>query len=69
MLKDRGQTLRFYRPNQIRMRADNLRDFLKTERWQHNPPWTSAFAPGGKRYVLTPLIICSMFLMTCSASS
>ncbi|VDB97161.1 unnamed protein product [Peniophora sp. CBMAI 1063] len=49
VLKDRGQTLRFYRPNQIRLRAEALREFLKNELWQHTPPWNSAFAPGGKR--------------------
>lgn len=49
LIKDRGQTIRFYRPNQIRLRAEALREFLKSEYWQHTPPWNTAFAPGGKR--------------------
>ncbi|KAI0032924.1 hypothetical protein K488DRAFT_70243 [Vararia minispora EC-137] len=49
VLKDRGQTLRFYRATQIRLRPDALREFLRTELWQRTKPWSSAFAPGGKR--------------------
>ncbi|KAH9482329.1 hypothetical protein JR316_0004427 [Psilocybe cubensis] len=48
ILKDRGQSLRFYRPYQIRLRADALREFLKVEGWQYTKPWSSSFSPGGK---------------------
>ncbi|KDR84092.1 hypothetical protein GALMADRAFT_55661 [Galerina marginata CBS 339.88] len=46
---DRGQTLRFYRPHQIRLRDDALREFLKVEGWRVTKPWSSAYAPGGDR--------------------
>lgn len=49
ILKDRGQTLRFYRPNQLRMSNGALREFIKREGWVVTPPWTGAFAPGGSR--------------------
>ncbi|KAG6850191.1 hypothetical protein H0H93_016619 [Arthromyces matolae] len=49
VLKDRGRTLRFYRPGQLRLRADALRNFLKNEEWMHTPPWSSVWAPGGER--------------------
>ncbi|KAJ7167746.1 hypothetical protein C8R46DRAFT_1350699 [Mycena filopes] len=49
ILKDRGQTLRFYRPNQLRMGGGAFREFLVRDGWTVTPPWTSAFAPGGSR--------------------
>ncbi|KAJ6536732.1 hypothetical protein DFH09DRAFT_1178621 [Mycena vulgaris] len=49
ILKDRGQTLRFYRPNQLRIANGALREFIKREGWVVTPPWTGAFAPGGSR--------------------
>jgi hypothetical protein len=52
VLKDRGQTLRFYRPYQIRLRDDALREFLKVDGWKVSNPWSTAYAPGGDRYVL-----------------
>ncbi|PPQ79473.1 hypothetical protein CVT25_002609 [Psilocybe cyanescens] len=48
VLKDRGQSLRFYRPYQIRLRADALREFLQVDGWKYSQPWSSSFAPGGK---------------------
>lgn len=47
--KDRGQTLRFYRPTQIRVRDEALREFLKTEGYNATPPWSGLWAPGGER--------------------
>ncbi|KAJ3516144.1 hypothetical protein NLJ89_g1300 [Agrocybe chaxingu] len=47
VLRERGQSLRFYRPYQIRLREDALREFLKNEGWKVSPPWSSSFAPGG----------------------
>ncbi|KAJ7696098.1 hypothetical protein B0H17DRAFT_1329430 [Mycena rosella] len=52
ILKDRGQTLRFYRPNQLRIANGALREFLKHDGWAVTPPWTGAFAPGGSREFL-----------------
>ncbi|KAF5333389.1 hypothetical protein D9611_002654 [Ephemerocybe angulata] len=49
ILTDRGQTLRFYRPTQIRVRDDLLLDYLRTEGFKSTPPWTGLWAPGGER--------------------
>ncbi|KAF9462069.1 hypothetical protein BDZ94DRAFT_1290529 [Collybia nuda] len=49
ILKDRGQTLRFYRPHQLRLREGVMRDFLATEGWETTSPWKTAYAPGGDR--------------------
>ncbi|KAK7062246.1 hypothetical protein R3P38DRAFT_2834257 [Favolaschia claudopus] len=47
--KDRGQTLRFYRPSQLRVGNGALREFVKREAYLVTPPWSGAFAPGGSR--------------------
>jgi len=53
ILKDRGKTLRFYRPRNLRLQEDAFREFLKTDGWQVTPPWSSAYAPGGpNEYIL-----------------
>ncbi|KAL4076369.1 hypothetical protein V8B97DRAFT_15512 [Scleroderma yunnanense] len=51
VLKDRGQTLRFYnvKSGQIRLSAEILYEFLKEERWQNKEPWNTAYSPGGER--------------------
>ncbi|KAJ7205305.1 hypothetical protein GGX14DRAFT_645322 [Mycena pura] len=49
ILQDRGQTLRFYRPNQLRIVDGALREFLKQQAYLATPPWSGAFAPGGSR--------------------
>ena len=51
MLKDRGQTLRFYnvKSTQMQLNAEILYEFLKEERWQTKEPWKSAYSPGGER--------------------
>ncbi|KAJ6560308.1 hypothetical protein B0H19DRAFT_945759 [Mycena capillaripes] len=49
ILKDRGQTLRFYRAGQLRVAHGALREFLMREGWVATPPWSGAFAPGGSR--------------------
>ena len=49
VLKDRGKTLRFYRPRNLRLQEDALRDFLKTDGWKVTPPWSSSYAPGGSK--------------------
>ncbi|KAF9481872.1 hypothetical protein BDN70DRAFT_830346 [Pholiota conissans] len=46
---DRGQNLRFYRPHNIRVNADAIREFLKVEGWKATPAWSSPYSPGGSR--------------------
>lgn len=48
-VSDRGQTLRFWRATQIRLKSELLREFFKSGMWEHTPPWQSSFAPGGSR--------------------
>ncbi|EKM60062.1 uncharacterized protein PHACADRAFT_250926 [Phanerochaete carnosa HHB-10118-sp] len=50
--RDRGQTLRFYKGNSVRLNSTIIRNFLKEELWQHQEPWNSAFAPGGSREIV-----------------
>ncbi|KIK04746.1 hypothetical protein K443DRAFT_92621 [Laccaria amethystina LaAM-08-1] len=49
ILKDRGQSLRFYRPQHLRLRPDSLREFLAQEGWTATAPWKSIWGPGGER--------------------
>ncbi|KAK0499569.1 hypothetical protein EDD18DRAFT_1308009 [Armillaria luteobubalina] len=49
VLTDRGQSLRFYRAQNIRLRDGAFRDFLKAEAWKNTPTWKTAYAPGGER--------------------
>ncbi|PBK93860.1 hypothetical protein ARMGADRAFT_1079355 [Armillaria gallica] len=49
ILTDRGQNLRFYRAQNIRLRDGAFCDFLKAEAWKNTPPWKTAYAPGGER--------------------
>lgn len=53
VLKDRGQTLRFYKAGQIRLTDEILHQFLKEEGWSMKEPWESVYGPGGEReYIL-----------------
>lgn len=53
VLKDRGQTLRFYKAGQIRLTDEILHQFLKEEGWSIKEPWKSIYGPGGEReYIL-----------------
>ncbi|GJE87291.1 hypothetical protein PsYK624_033740 [Phanerochaete sordida] len=47
--RERGQSLRFYKGNSVRLNATIIRTFLKDELWAHQEPWASSFAPGGSR--------------------
>src|ERR1700731_1459010 len=51
VVKDRGQTLRFYKASHLRIKADLIRQFLKEEGWKDTPPWSTMYSPGGSRYV------------------
>lgn len=54
VLRDRGQTLRFYRPQHLRLSGGAMRSFLEQEGWKDTPPWTSPYAPGGSReFIMT----------------
>jgi hypothetical protein len=44
---NRGRTLRFYQPGQIRASPEILHRFLKEEGWKETEPWSGPFAPGG----------------------
>ncbi|EEB95873.1 hypothetical protein MPER_05092, partial [Moniliophthora perniciosa FA553] len=51
-LNDRGQSLRFFRPQYLRIRDGGLREFLKQELYLHALPWDTAYSPGGSREYL-----------------
>ncbi|TFK43896.1 hypothetical protein BDQ12DRAFT_623119 [Crucibulum laeve] len=57
ILRDRGQSLRFYKPQQLRLREEALREFLKTDGWSITDPWSGLYAPGGdsREYLLEHL--------------
>jgi len=48
VVTDRGQSLRFYKANSVRLDPDLIRTFLADEAWREGEPWSSPFAPGGK---------------------
>ncbi|KAK0461642.1 uncharacterized protein EV420DRAFT_1526403 [Desarmillaria tabescens] len=56
ILTDRGQTLRFYRAQNLRLRDGALHDFLKAEAWKVTPPWKTAYAPGGEREYIVDFV-------------
>ncbi|KAL1942702.1 hypothetical protein VTO73DRAFT_4942 [Trametes versicolor] len=49
VITDRGQTLRFYKGDRVRVTAELLRGLLIDEHWRNTPPWKNDFAPGGDR--------------------
>ncbi|KAI0677258.1 hypothetical protein C8Q78DRAFT_960338 [Trametes maxima] len=49
VLTDRGQTLRFYKADRVRITAELIRELLVEELWRNSAPWKTNFAPGGKR--------------------
>ncbi|KAI0660703.1 hypothetical protein C8Q70DRAFT_912511 [Cubamyces menziesii] len=49
VLTDRGQTLRFYKADRVRVTPELLRELLTEELWRNTAPWKTNFAPGGKR--------------------
>ncbi|KAJ7771008.1 hypothetical protein DFH07DRAFT_879541 [Mycena maculata] len=67
ILKDRGRTLRFYRPNQLRIANGAFREFILREGWTVTPPWSSAFAPGGSREFILEFVaiwMTKLYLLT-----
>ncbi|KZS97809.1 hypothetical protein SISNIDRAFT_546856 [Sistotremastrum niveocremeum HHB9708] len=49
---NRGQTLRFYSAQALRPNPELMRNWLLEKRYLDTPPWSSIFAPGGKREFL-----------------
>ncbi|KAG9086034.1 hypothetical protein FRC06_003308 [Ceratobasidium sp. 370] len=49
VIRDNGRSLRFYQPNQIRLRPELLHQFVATEGWRETEPWSGPWAPGGSR--------------------
>jgi len=49
VVADRGRTLWFLNPNEVRLDIDAMRDWLKDKAYTHNQPWNSSFAPGGSK--------------------
>ncbi|KAI0650445.1 hypothetical protein C8Q79DRAFT_902407 [Trametes meyenii] len=49
VLTDRGQTLRFYKADRVRITPELIRELLVEELWRNSAPWKTNFAPGGKR--------------------
>ncbi|KAJ3760846.1 hypothetical protein EV360DRAFT_93351 [Lentinula raphanica] len=47
IIQNRGQTLRFVKPQWLRLREGALREFLTSGTYLEVPPWDSSFAPGG----------------------
>ncbi|THH11717.1 hypothetical protein EW145_g476 [Phellinidium pouzarii] len=63
VLKDRGQTLRFYRPGNIRLDPEVLRAFLKQDAWERTEPWRTSFSPGGRNEFVLEYIAIAMTKM------
>jgi hypothetical protein len=49
ILTDRGKTLRFLNPNQVRLDVDAMRDWFKDKGYLDHPIWNTSFAPGGSK--------------------
>lgn len=66
ILKNRGQTLRFYKPHQLRLKEDAMRTFLEHEDWKTTPPWSTPYSPGGSRLVINNPVFVETKPMTLS---
>jgi len=51
VLADRGKSLRFLSPNEVRLDVDAMRNWLKDKTYTDHQPWNTSFAPGGSKYV------------------
>ncbi|KAF8603481.1 hypothetical protein BDV93DRAFT_442364 [Ceratobasidium sp. AG-I] len=49
VIRENGQSLRFYQPSQIRLRPELLHQFAATEGWRETAQWSGPWAPGGSR--------------------
>lgn len=47
VLADRGKTLRFLGPNEVRLDVDAMRNWLKDKAYLDHQSWNTSFAPGG----------------------
>ena len=60
VLADRGKTLRFLSPNQVRLDVDAMRNWLKDKAYTDHQPWNSSFAPGGSKYASPSSFSCAL---------
>ena len=51
VLADRGKSLRFLSPNEVRLDVDAMRNWLKDKTYTDHQPWNTSFAPGGSKFV------------------
>jgi len=49
VIRENGQSLRFYQPSQIRLRPELLHQFIANEGWRETEQWSGPWAPGGSR--------------------
>lgn len=49
VVADRGKTLRFLSPNEVRLDIDAMRNWLRDKAYINHQPWNSSFAPGGSK--------------------
>ncbi|CAE6428747.1 unnamed protein product [Rhizoctonia solani] len=49
VIKDNGNTLRFYQPGQIVLDSAMLYKFVALDGWKETEPWSGPWAPGGSR--------------------
>ncbi|QRW15768.1 hypothetical protein RhiXN_03769 [Rhizoctonia solani] len=49
VIKDNGNTLRFYQPGQIVLDPAMLHKFVVIDGWKETEPWSGPWAPGGSR--------------------
>lgn len=49
VIRENGNSLRFYQPSQIRLRPELLHEFVVNDGWKETQPWSGPWAPGGSR--------------------
>ncbi|KAG8760642.1 hypothetical protein FRC11_000110 [Ceratobasidium sp. 423] len=49
VIKNNGNTLRFYQPSQIVLDPAMLHKFVAIDAWKETEPWSGPWAPGGSR--------------------
>ena len=49
VVTDRGKTLWFLGPGEVRLDVDAMRNWLKNKAYIGHQPWNSSFAPGGSK--------------------
>ncbi|KAH7344086.1 hypothetical protein B0J17DRAFT_645259 [Rhizoctonia solani] len=49
VIKNNGNSLRFYQPGQIALDPEMLHKFIVIDGWKETEPWSGPWAPGGSR--------------------